>query len=249
MRSSAERTSPPVPGSRTDTVTVAQRARLVVAMGLLNIILATVALTAGIVGPTRPEGQIAEGSRAPAPSAVATAPTSSVAPTPGATDPGSVPSPSGVVPSSDPGTAPSPSAPASAAPPASEPPTVATGSTPPFTRPEPGATREPTAAPPVVTPTARPTPRATPRPTPRPNPTPEPATGKVRKAAPPCPTKGGTPPGHQKVQPPPDRPCGNGSSNGKSGGVVLVLPLLAGGLVGGARAVTRRVRPGRSPKD
>ena len=43
----------------TPHVSVAQRARLVVAMGLLNLVLATVALTAGVMAPTPPPGDIA----------------------------------------------------------------------------------------------------------------------------------------------------------------------------------------------
>src|SRR5204862_1662786 len=49
-------------------VTAAQRARLVVALALLNLILATVALTAGFVAPARPEHDIAVTGAAPAPS-------------------------------------------------------------------------------------------------------------------------------------------------------------------------------------
>ena len=48
-------------GAHTLDVTTAQRARLVVAMGLLNLILATVALTAGVVAPPSPDGDIAAG--------------------------------------------------------------------------------------------------------------------------------------------------------------------------------------------
>src|SRR5207247_16654 len=54
--------------SRQHTVTTAQRARLVVAMGLLNLILATVALTAGLVvpsGPSGPSGGIAAATPGP----------------------------------------------------------------------------------------------------------------------------------------------------------------------------------------
>src|ERR1700751_1394206 len=46
-------------------LTTTQRARLVVAMGVLNLILATVALTAGFVGPSTPPGPVAAASATP----------------------------------------------------------------------------------------------------------------------------------------------------------------------------------------
>src|SRR5438874_13134818 len=49
-------------------VTTAQRARLVVALGLLNLILATVALTAAFVSPASPDHDIAVLGATPAPS-------------------------------------------------------------------------------------------------------------------------------------------------------------------------------------
>ena len=87
---SAERT-PSVPGrSPNHTVTTAQRARLVVAMGLLNLILATVALTAGAVAPTPPNDGIAAATATPERSPTTPSPSESPAATPAAT--GSQPS-------------------------------------------------------------------------------------------------------------------------------------------------------------
>ncbi|HEY8989584.1 MAG TPA: hypothetical protein VIM39_11225, partial [Candidatus Limnocylindrales bacterium] len=50
-------------------MTSAQRARLVVALGLLNLILATVALTAGALSPARPGPEVAGGNPSPVPTA------------------------------------------------------------------------------------------------------------------------------------------------------------------------------------
>src|SRR5215216_5684081 len=68
-------------GSPLHVVTSAQRARLVVAMGLLNLILATVALTAGVVVPT-PDRGIAVSSPVPSTPAAAASAEPGV-PTPG----------------------------------------------------------------------------------------------------------------------------------------------------------------------
>ena len=65
----------------------AQRARLVIAMGVLNLILATVALTAGVVGPTQPRGDVAGVTGTPAPSVAVPA---SVVPEPTPTAPAPV---------------------------------------------------------------------------------------------------------------------------------------------------------------
>jgi hypothetical protein len=68
------------------------------------------------------------------------------------------------------------------------------------------------------------------------------------KARPPCPTKGGEPPGHAKVTSAPARPCGNGGAkdNGRNNGIVVLLPLVLGGLVasGRRRLVTAARRRG-----
>ena len=222
------------------TVTTAQRARLVVAMGLLNLILATVALTAGAVLPTAPDGGIAAASSIPgSPSTPpASTPLSSAEPTPTATPTG----PSG------PEITPVPSTPASAPPPSSTPsgPIVAEGPTPTPPGPTPTATAPtPTVAPvrhtPAPTPAAtpRPTPRATPRPTPRPTPapTPAPVVGKQKGARPPCPGDVSGPPGHHKVSPPVTRPCGkNGDNNGHG---IVIVPFALGGVL---LTLTGRIR-------
>ena len=54
--------------------------------------------------------------------------------------------------------------------------------------------------------------------------------GNDPKDKPPCPTKDGPPPGHNKTSDPDDRPCGEKKGNGgdAEGGVILILPLLAG---------------------
>src|SRR4029078_3755957 len=63
------RGSPSVPVGRSldRDVTSAQRVRLVVALGILNLILASVAFAVGIGAPRQPEGQIAEATSAPSP--------------------------------------------------------------------------------------------------------------------------------------------------------------------------------------
>src|SRR4029079_16323190 len=48
-------------------VTSAQRVRLVVALGILNLIIASFAFAVGIGAPRQPEGQIAEATSAPSP--------------------------------------------------------------------------------------------------------------------------------------------------------------------------------------
>ena len=212
-------------------MTTAQRARLVVAMGLLNLILATVALTAGFVSPPRPPDGIALGSPVPttAPGSSAAAP-SATAPTPGETPAGSgEPAPSAATPSVEPSAVTTPSS----RPPDAGP-VVAVIPTPAPTAAQPNASPpNPTAGPPAI-PTARPTAR--------PTPTPNPVVGKVHKARPPCPDGTSGPPGHHKVAPPPARPCaGSDHGKGSSGsGVVVVLPLAIGGLAAALR--TRLVR-------
>jgi hypothetical protein len=259
-------------------VTTAQRARLVVAMGLLNLILATVALTAGLVGPTqRDDGIAAIGS--PGPSVGAVVPSSSAAPTPSAsTGGGTEPSPPSVGPSVEPSIAPTPgpsTEPAASTPPSEGPivalaPTPTPGSTN-AGRPPVVATPRPTASPtakPTAHPTAKPTTNPTAKPTPRPTSTPAPISGKAKKPRPPCPGDGTGPPGHNKVQPAPGRPCAakdNGKGKGGGGnGMVVVLPLAIGGLAAtirtrlalGSRRVVRMTRSkagrrgaGRPPRE
>jgi hypothetical protein len=106
-------------------------------------------------------------------------------------------------------------------------------------------------APPTPRPTPVPTPQPTPKPTPKPTaqptqaPTGAPAGAKQR---PPCPTKGGTPPGHAKTADP-HGSCGDGKGKGKgkgsSGGIILVLPLLASSVAWTVRPerLQRRRRP------
>lgn len=222
-------------------MTAVQRARLVVAMGLLNLILATVALTAGIVGPNPATGDIARASDGPgvgptgpgrSPNPSTTEPTLSPGPTPAPS--GSVPSPS-----TEPGGSGAPAGSASPVP--SGDPIVAVGPTP-----TPGT--DTSTMPPLARPTqsatpvpAKPTPRATPRPTVRPAPTPAPATGSAKKPRPPCPDHVSGPPGHRKVTPPPARPCGKGDG-AVNHGIVVLFPLVVGSAI--ASAIRRSARSG-----
>jgi hypothetical protein len=225
---SEKRTPSRTPGSPLHVVTKAQRARLVVAMGLLNLILATVALTAGVVAPARPNGEVPANGGAPSPSRPVASPGASE-PTPtSSAGANPEPTPSGVGPSLEPSVEPSgePSVEPSVKPSAStaiptEPPIVAVLPTPT------GGSTGPS-QPPLVS-----TPRPTVRPTPRPTPSPEPVAGKVHKPRPPCPGDASGPPGHNKVAPPPSRPCTPGTPNGNGSGgngMVVVLPLALGGL-------------------
>ena len=227
-------------------MTTAQRARLVVAMGLLNLILATVALTAGFVGPSRPLSDVAAvpGTARPSPSAVGPSPVASPAPTvtPVPTSPVGPSVEPSVEPSAQPPVEPSvqpsiaPSVAPSTSPVASEGPIVAVVPTP--TPPSRG-TPSPTAIA-----TARPTVRPTVRPTPRPTPAPT-AVGRVARPRPPCPGQADGPPGHNKVASPGARPCTHGTKGHGSGsnGMVVVLPLALGGLAATIR--TRLVRGSR----
>ena len=200
-------------GSPVHVVTTAQRARLVVAMGLLNLILATIALTAGAVAPTRTDQGIAvAGSATPSiarpgdatsPSGAATASSATASQgMPGSSAPSS---PASLEPSSQPSMPPSAS-PASTPPvlPTAEPggptpPTVAGGRTPEptvaptFAQPTPTPVR-PTPTPARPTPTPAQTPAATPRPTrePTPQPTAQP-TPKPTETPTPKPTAKPTP--------------------------------------------------------
>jgi hypothetical protein len=241
-------------------VTSAQRARLVVAMGLLNLILATVALTAGVVAPTQPDRGIA-GGPSPIPSVVApsgSSEPSSSSPstfgpggsptTPSASESPSV-SPSASTPVEPSGGAPgpTPSGPLVAQGPTPTPP-IATappgtgnggggGNTPPPTAtPPPNRTPSPTATPlatprPTTRPTPAPTVRPTPQPTARPTPAPTAVVAKVKKPRPPCPSVDTLPPGHNKIDGA-TRPCGGKGDHGNGGsGVVIVLPIALLGLV------------------
>lgn len=225
-------------------MTSSQRARLVVAMGLLNLVLATIALTAGLVVP-QPDLGIAGGT-SPVPSIVA--PSASSEPPAGSPPAGSPTTPTPVPGSSEsaPPASASPSAsiepPASVAPSAAPSgPIVAIGPTPTPTA-SPVLNRPP---PPTPAPTTEPTPPtpATPRPTvrPTPAPTPVPAVGKVKKPRPPCPSADNRPPGHNKSGVI-TRPCGGKSDQGKGGsGVVIVLPIA---LLGVAATGRRRLASG-----
>jgi hypothetical protein len=216
----------------TSRVTKAQRARLVVAMGLLNLILATVALTAGLVAPARPSGDIAGNLGTPGPSRPVASPSAGEPTAPSSTGANPEPTPSGVAPSVEPSVVPplEPSVEPPAEPSAStaiptEPPVVAVIPTPTA-----GTTRP--SQPPLV-PTPRPSVRPTAPPTSNPTPSPEPVAGKVIKPRPPCPGDASGPPGHHKVVPPPGRPCAPPTSNGNGhggNGLVVVLPLALGGL-------------------
>ena len=257
-------------------MTTAQRARLVVAMGLLNLILATVALTAGFVIPNRPQRDVAAIVGTPAPSALTVSPSPTGPPTPAATPIGTpigTPEPTSPAPSVEPSAGGSveptvsPSVAPTRAPDASGGPIIAGGQTPsPATHETPSptavATPQPTAVAPPQ-PTVRPTPQPTVRPTPRPTPAPT-QVGRVLKPRPPCPADADGPPGHAKVAPPPTRPCAPGTKGHGAGsnGMVVILPLALGGLVAtirtrlvvGSRRLIRaggstrvRRRAGRAP--
>ena len=232
-------------------MTSAQRARLVVALGLLNLVLATVALTAGLIAPSQPDRGVAAGT-SPAPSELVPGTSSNPSASPAnspttpvgseSAPPGSPSVPPSVEPSVEPSTSPAPSAP-----------TVAQGPTPtpaaspivvktpaPTATPRSTATPRPTSQPTATPPTPpKPTPEPTARPTvpPTPAPTTAPVDGKVKNPRPPCPSAGGDPPGHNKGQEPMTRPCGGKGDHGNGGsGVVIVLPLaLLGAAASGRR--------------
>jgi hypothetical protein len=222
-------------------VTSTQRARLVVALGVLNLVLATFGLAVGIGSPRQPTGEFAAVS--PSPVEV-----------PGSVEPGATPS-GGV---STPGPSEGPTASSTPASPSTEPspsPTP-TGivvaqrpSNPPASdRPVAAPTTAPTQPPTAPKPTPVPTPRPTVQPTPRPTPTPEPAKSRTR---PPCPGAVSGPPGHHK-----DisgvRPCGKGAGpkNGTSGGFVIVFPLALTAVAGSLRrrSAVRSLRRDRRPQ-
>jgi hypothetical protein len=225
-------------------VTNAQRARIILSLGVLNLVLATIALAVGGVSLQQrsttsqpPVAVVTSPTPGPTPDA---GPGSSAEPTtepPGPSlAPTPVPSSAPVSPSPSPTAAvasASPTAPAATASPTATTPAVSS----PTTQPEPTATSAPTSQPttaptsqptprPTSTPTAapptpRPTPAVTPRPTPKPTPrtTPEPTDGPLvrepdRKKHPPCPTRDGPPPGKDKTTDP-DQPCGKAKDKAK----------------------------------
>jgi hypothetical protein len=236
-------------------VTSSQRARLILSLGVLNIVLATIAL--GIGGVELQQRASARGG--PSQIAVVTtpSPTGSGAPTAGtAQSPPAGESPSGPAPTPTPsGPAPSPTPSGTpSANPGSPGPTSGLGSTPvaatpaipanPTAAATPARTPRPTARA-TPAPTPRPTPKATPKPTAKPTPKPTVAAGGNPKARPPCPDKGGSPPGHAKTNDP-HKACGKGKDKGKggkNGGVVLILPLLATSVAWAVRP--ERLRPRR----
>jgi hypothetical protein len=257
-------------------VTTAQRARLVVAMGLLNLILATVALTAGVVIPSHPQRDVAAIVGTPSPSVLAVGPSPTGSPVPTGTPLASPEptSPSG--PSVEPTTGPSvepsigpsdgPSIAPTASPTGSGGPIVGVNQTPsPAVRqtPSPTAASTPTptaASTPTPTAVSTPTPTSAPtaRPTAHPTPPPTPAptqVGVVLKPRPLCPSDADGPPGHHKVAPAPTRPCAPATKSHGSGGngMVVVLPLALGGLAAATRTrlvlgARRLVRAGRSTR-
>jgi len=230
-------------------VTSAQRARLVLALGVLNLVLASFALAVGITGSRPTDLGVAGVDRSP----IVASPTGSPAVTPGEsltpsastgpTSPGSSGVPgsqapgSSVPPSAEPSPSPTPSEIIVAVVPTPTPvaiPTATPGGgtiTPPTLRPTSApSTPRPTAVPATPRPTTRPTPKPTPAPTAKPN-------AKPPHTRPPCPGSGTGPPGHNKGGSA-DRPCkgghhGNGGKQDKAtGGFVLVVPPLAGTLLG-----------------
>lgn len=221
-------------------VTTAQRARLVVALGALNLVLATFALAVGLNAPRVPDG-VAIASPGPVGTPPVVQPSGStptVGPTPAPSQqgsPGPSPAPSPIatpsaVPSPSPGgvavvdrpTPIPPQALPTAAPtgPAATPNATPTGPASSPTPPSPTAT--PAATPnstPAATAPPNPPPTATPPPTPKPPPptarptpppTPTPKPAKEDKAMPPCPGAVDGPPGQNKGAAPGDRPCGKG---------------------------------------
>jgi hypothetical protein len=220
-------------------VTSAQRARLVVALGVLNLVLASLALAVGISAPTQPIPGVAA-----APSSTPAGPVS----LPPVETPPPVRTPS-------PG-------PTESAPPA--PPPSATPEATPTTEPSvtpvpigvvivanrPPATPDPTTPAATPDPTARPNPTDPPKPPPstkppKPSPTPKPAV--KPQAHPPCPGSVDGPPGHSKGQPW-EKPCGKGNGGDKGngntkGGVIIVLPLaLSAAAPGGRRRIAETLR-------
>ena len=235
------------------------RVRLVIALGMLNLVLVTVALAIGSVAPTNPgPGGIAGGqtsqpsgpltgaaSRQPSPSPQPASPTpgSSTGGGPSPTGGGTAPSPS-----PEPSASEVPSASPQGSPAASLEPSVPPAST--QTNP-PSTPRPPASVVPARPSRPSPTPERTPRPTATPVRTPQPTSTPTQptlpppatpKARPPCPGSVDGPPGHHKTTGPVVRPCGHGRGHngdeGKAGWLVVLFPL------SGSSAVSWRL-PGR----
>jgi hypothetical protein len=214
-------------------MTSAQRARLVVALGVLNLVLATFALTVGIGVPRPSPDQIANVPSVP--------PVTLPTPLPSAsTQPVATPAPSGPTEPATP--APQPTAVSPSVGPASP----APGGVVIVIRPTSVPIARPTAAPtpvPVITPAPVVTPRPTPAPTSPPKLAAKPAN------IPPCPDTVDGPPGHHKGDPA-DRPCGKGNGgNGAGqtkGGVVIIVPFaIAAGLATLRGRLLRPLHPRR----
>jgi hypothetical protein len=243
------------PKESTSVVTIAQRARLVIALGVLNLVLASFALAVGIAGPLPPDQDVAGIDRTPIVSGLAETPSATtsgavlteplgpgssagsgsstaspiVEPSPSASA-GSEPSPSDVIVAVGP--TPIPSTTPSAAPggPGDQP----------SANPTPPVEPQPTKVPATPGPTA-----ATPRPTPAPTAAP---IAKPIRVMPPCPDGVNKPPGHHKAAVT-DRPCKPAAKHGKhskgnvtSGGFIFIVPPLAGGLLGIGRGPLRPLR-------
>lgn len=229
-------------------LTAGQRARLVVALGLLNVILVGAVLTiSGVLEPrplTRGDG-VAGATVTPAPTAPwSPAPPTEVAfatpfPTAGSPTPpltGPTPTPGGPEPTP---ILPTPTGPTLTVPAISPLVPTAAATTPGATLARPPApTERPATAPPPTAAPPRPTAKpATEKPA-RPARTPKPKPAQVGPSVP-CPGSG--PPGHQHGNPEP-RPCGQGGGRGAAGFLFLAPLLGAGVLVTGVR----RMGAGRS---
>ena len=254
-------------------MTSAQRARLVVALGVLNLVLASFAFAVGIGAPRLPDQGIA---------AVSAAPSPPLTPAP-SIPPGSATPPASEAPSAGPSqplTSPQPSPQADPDRRARLDPgpdrrgdrrraalAAAVGRRINARRLEPGrdaaahrqtqadadphAGIEPT---PKPSQTAHPTPKPSPTAKP-PKPTPPPPPPAAQKDHPPCPQAVDGPPGHNKGQTG-DQPCGKGKGSGgdkgKGGsndGAIIVLPLaLSAALAGGRNRAARSLRRRRSAR-
>jgi len=214
------------PGS---IVTPAHRARLVVALGLVNLALAGVALAVGAFGlplgpPSSPRPtEVAVISPTPEPS-VPESPPPTPTPTPQTQPP---PEPSELP---TPTPSPTPTPPEETLPPIAVAPTASPAPRPAATQAPARATPRPTpapAAPPAAPPAVAPTPAP---PAVAPTPAPPAAPTVDAKALPPCPERGDPPPGQAKVVGPKEHPCRPGAGVGRgdddpASGVFLVVPV------------------------
>lgn len=228
-------------------MTSAQRARLVVALGVLNLVLASLAFAFGISTP-RPNPDIAVVTSAPEPTTSAgtsASPAEPTQPTPSQGEPGGSAGPSATpstpllaTPSLEATPIPIPLGVLIVGRPPTEPPDVTT----PTPQPTPAATPvEPNPTPTAKPPPPKPTPTAKPPPKPTPTPPPQPATHK--DVHPPCPGSVDGPPGLNKTTGK-DKPCGKGDDkgNGKNG-VIIALPLaLTAALLSGGSRVAETLR-------